>query len=230
MNVRFKLPVEIIMSENCLAAEVSALALYGKTAALMLDPNASDSSSVLVDLIPALEQAGISYTRYDAPQNAANMEYVLQTALAVRNSSPDMVIAVGKTKIVDAGKVVAALATQDTMPSESDIKAGNLAPKALPLIVVATSADVAAAVTPFAVMTDTQGKPFVCSAEAFYAKQLLIDPDCARRFSWNVSVSSIFESIGNVVEICTSVSDSCRFALPLAKGSFMELRLVLALN
>ena len=227
MNVKFKMPVEIIMSENCLSAEIPALATYGQTAALMIDLNACDASGVLVDLIPALEQAGISYIRFDAPQNAACMEYVLQTALEVRKASVDMVIAVGDTRIVDAGKVVATLAAQDTMLAESDVKAGKLAPNALPLIAVATSPEVPAALTPFAVMTDTQGEIFICSSETFFAKQLLIDPGYARRSFWRVFASSAFEAIGNVVEICTSVNDSCRFALPLAKGSFAELRLVL---
>ena len=226
MNIRFKMPVSIIMQENCVFREANSFAGYGKNAILIADRTAAAESGALYDVDSALKRSGISYTPYISERDTFSLEYILTIAAEARESGADMVVAVGGGHLIDAGKAVAFIAAQQGVISEADLKEGRLCPNHLPLIVIPTHAGTGAEVSPSSIVTGSSGEEIICDTVPVYASLALIDPGYSLTVPMSVFVSSVFEQLGDIIEIYTSKSETARFMKPIVRDCLLNLYVI----
>jgi len=172
------------------------------------------------DIRVILEQSKIIYTCF-SQKGEPTIDQVEQGAKAAQNLGVDLVIAVGGGSVVDAGKAIAALATNPlpAMDYLEVIGGGNpLICPPLPLVVLPTTAGTGAEVTLNSVLSAPDYGIKVSLRSLFMAPDVaIVDPELSVSASPFVTASSGMDALTQLMEAFIS-----RFANPLTDALCRE--------
>jgi alcohol dehydrogenase class IV len=155
MNLRYLMPVCLLMGEDCLFQNRSFLAELGKKAFIVTGRSSAKLNGSYDDALRALEANGQSYVLFDKVMNNPTELCVYEAADECRKGGCDFVLALGGGSPMDAAKAAAILAVNDISREQLF---GLEFTRVLPLAAVPTTAGTGSESTPYSVLVDT-GSP-----------------------------------------------------------------------
>lgn len=146
---------------------------------------------------------GISVTAFTVPHEPT-LELVSEGSAQARLARCEMVIAIGGGSVIDAGKAIAALATNRHNPLHYLEVIGSGQPlesKPLPMIAVPTTAGSGAEVTRNAVLTSTEHKTKVSLRHAWLLPTVaLVDSELTHSMPPSVTAATGMDALSQLVE------------------------------
>ncbi len=187
-------------------------------------------SGALDDFLSAIE--GKEYLIYDRISENPKVSSVLEAGSMLEDV--DCVVGIGGGSALDAAKVVACLKYNDAK-TEEDLYQQKWENKALPLILIGTTAGTGSEVTKVSVLSKNSGRKSSIHNERFYATYAFCDPEYTYSMPLKVAVSTAVDALTHCNESyfsnkATDVSrndalEGIRYLLPGLKsynGSFDE--------
>jgi alcohol dehydrogenase class IV len=178
-----------------------------------------------------LTARGISVTAFSVPQEPT-LELVTEGGAQLRLQRCDSVIAIGGGSVMDAGKAIAALATNRRSPVdylEVIGKGEPLTARPLPMVAIPTTAGSGAEVTRNAVLTSTEHKIKVSLRHAWMLPQVaLVDPKLTQTMSPAITAATGMDALSQLIEPFVSIKANpltdaiCREGLDLAGRSLRK--------
>lgn len=209
MDIRFRMPVDVRMCDECVKGAADAIAAYGKKAIIVTDGIAAVRNGAMDDMARLLRERGIDFCVYDRVESNPTVECVREITKEAVNFGAEMVIAIGGGSSMDAGKAVSILVTQNREVSDEDMVSGNFEPNTIPLIAIPTTSGTGSEVTPFSMLTSIATKRKInLNAPTMYARLALLDPKYTMTVPWNVSVNTALDAISHAIESCITVTST----------------------
>jgi alcohol dehydrogenase class IV len=162
-------------------------------------------------LIAELVNAGVHCVRWSVP-GEPTVDQVLTGSELARAEACDLVVAIGGGSAIDAGKAVAALATNPGDPFEYLEVVGTgrpLARASLPFVAVPTTAGTGAEVTRNGVLTATEAGAKVSLRSALMLPRVaLVDPELTLDLPGPVTAATGLDALAQLIEPYVSVKAS----------------------
>lgn len=228
MDIRFKMPVEIVMRENCVQLQRYAISAYGSRAVIIAD-NLGTESGALEDITAVLREAGTDFViASSAAENYLILTDICGLAEELRPFGAEFVVSIGGPAAINTGKGLSLLAAQPEQISKTDITEGNYRSRSIPHIVIPTKVGCGNETTPFMTYrTSAFGKIHTLNDSALFARLALFDWRYTAAISWDTMVSMVFATIGCAVEAVLA-ADSSSFIRAIAWESLANTSVVLS--
>ncbi len=158
-------------------------------------------------LLTELDEQGIEWTTFSIPFEPTT-EIALDGVIKARQTGPDVVISFGGGKVLDAGKVVAALLTNEgTLEDYLEVigRGQELKKPSLPHIAIPTTAGTGAEVTRNAVLGSPHHRVKVSMRSPFMLPSLaVVDPLLTLSMPKPVTASTGLDALTQLIEAYTS--------------------------
>lgn len=157
MNHKFRSSVNMIIEKGAVKGNKDKIASIGKKALIVTGKSSAKLTGALDDVIGVLEEAGIPFEIYSDISPNPTYASALEAAELGFSRECDFVIGIGGGSPLDASKAIAALIANHGI-SEEDAYLGNFNCSPLPIVAIGTTAGTGSEVTPYAVITGSDGK------------------------------------------------------------------------
>jgi alcohol dehydrogenase class IV len=208
----FRVPATIHVGVGCSERVVAEAARVGGGAVLVVTDGNVCATPLVGKMIEQLTSAGLLRGVFsDIPGEPTTTE-VEKGLAALRQAQANTVIAIGGGSVIDTGKAVATMATNDG--SIVDYKGANKIKKPrLPLIVVNTTAGTGSEVTRFAIITDPVTNVKLLIADPHLIPDVAIDDPlltltCPPQVTASTGVDALTHAIESYISVrATALSD-----------------------
>ena len=146
---------KMIIEKNAVMNNKELLSL-GKKAIIVTSKSAAAVSGALVDVTSALALLDIPYAVYSDIAENPTYESVKEASQKAIDENCDFVIGIGGGSPLDAAKAVAILLTNPDITEEDFYKCNFIVPA--PIALIGTTAGTGSEVTPYSVITNSDGK------------------------------------------------------------------------
>lgn len=190
----------VVFGKNCVEREKNKLSEFGKKCLVVTSKSSAKKSGALDDVVNALDSLGIEYSIFDKITENPLVSTVIEGGKAARAFGAEFVIGIGGGSPLDASKAVAICA----LNPEYDIDGlyGRKVPsKALPVVVVGTTAGTGSEVTGVSVLTNdkTMMKKSIGGADC-YASLVFADPKYTYSMGFDITASTALDAFAHAVE------------------------------
>ena len=204
MELNFYMPTKVIMGEDCVTKQAVLFKEYGGKALIVTGTNSAKINGALQDVEEALESQGIEYELFDRIMANPTVACVYEGAAYAKEKKADFIIGIGGGSPMDAAKAIALLAVQDI--AEEEIFLGKFVNQALPLVLIPTTAGTGSEVTPYSILTNTEGQTKTSIASpAIFPKLALLDAKYMRNLSVEITVNTGVDALSHAIEGMLSV-------------------------
>ena len=200
MNFSIYMPVDLKSGVNCVKENSQCFAL-GKHALLVTGRHAAKACGAQDDVIAVLEGLGIAYTVYDCIGENPLMSVCHAGGQMAHKVGADFIIGIGGGSAMDAAKAIAAYAANPTMSGEA-LMTEKRENRALPIILIPTTAGTGSEVNPYAVLTlDGQDKKWTYKDfDEAYAKYAFLDARYTMSLSETYTLSCALDAFAHCAE------------------------------
>lgn len=204
MNIKFFMPTKVIMEDDCVAKNAALLKEYGQRALIVTGANSAKNNGSLQDITEALSALDIQYHIYDKVMVNPTVSCVYEGAAYAKKMNVDFVIGIGGGSPMDAAKAIALLAVQDIPEEELFICKFN--DKALPLVMIPTTAGTGSEVTANSILTSDklQTKRSI-NSQVLFPKLALLDAKYMKNLPMNITVNTALDALSHAVEGMLSI-------------------------
>lgn len=222
MDIQFKMPVSVVMQENCVEENGAAVSACGGRAVVVADAHGAESGA-LRDVTAVLRKENItgSIVTVDRYMTSAELS---DFARKNRRFGAELVISAGGEFAVNAGKALSMLLAQDGRAAE--FAPGALSSLSIPHIVVPTTARAGNEVTPLLTFRGDSRELCLFSDPALFARLALLDYRYTAAIPWEAAVHGAFSTIACAIEAVLSAKSS-RFIRAIAWESLSNTSAVL---
>jgi alcohol dehydrogenase len=212
----FRAPQIIHFGLGCLKKVGSESARFGKRALLVSDQSMQKAGYV-AQAVEAIKAGGVEPVVFDAV-NAEPTDTVVNEGLAAYKAGKcDMVVALGGGSPIDAGKAIAALATNTAKVAEF-MGLNKIAKPAAPIIAIPTTAGTGSEVTRFTIITDTsRDVKMLIVSDYLMPQAAIVDPLLTLSMPGWVAASTAVDALTHAIESYVS-----RKAQPLTETLSLE--------
>jgi len=216
MQFNFSIPTKVYFGANCIADNANQFSQWGSKALIVTGRNSAKISGAFDDVVNALSKAGIDWELFDQIEENPTFEAVKRGGEQARRYQPQMIIAIGGGSPLDAGKAIAALATNNI--AVSALYNNDLAIPPLPLIAIPLSAGTGSEITPYSILTDSERQTKRSfSNPLLFPQAAFLDARYTQTLSENVTIHSAVDALSHSVEgylakRATPVTDSLALA------------------
>ena len=172
--MRFFVPTELIIGENCVTEAAEKLRAFGDCCLIVTGKTAARKSGALADLQTALQKGNVRYTVYDGIRQNPTVASCIKAGAFARECGARFIIGVGGGSPLDAAKAVAVFAANAAL-TEAELYACQWT-DVLPVVCIGTTAGTGSEVTPVSVLTDTNGVKSSIRSDRLYPALSLGDP------------------------------------------------------
>lgn len=199
MNLKFYMPTQIVMGEECIMNHAQLLKELGKKAIIVTGKNSAKINGSLVDVVSALTTNGQEYIVFDEVMANPTVDCVYQGAAIAKKEIADFVIAIGGGSPMDAAKAIALLACQE-IPRENLFK-GQYEEKVLPMAFIPTTAGTGSEVTQYAILTNDELKTKTSIATPLlFPKVAFLDSKYMEYLSKATSINTAIDALSHAIE------------------------------
>ena len=200
MNFSIYMPVDLKSGVSCVKENSQCFAL-GKHALLVTGRHAAKACGAQDDVIAVLEGLGIAYTVYDCIGENPLMSVCHAGGQMAHKVGADFIIGIGGGSAMDAAKAIAAYAANPTMSGEA-LMTEKRENRALPIILIPTTAGTGSEVNPYAVLTlDGQDKKWTYKDfDEAYAKYAFLDARYTMSLSETYTLSCALDAFAHCAE------------------------------
>lgn len=200
MKLDFFMPVKVISGEGCVRAGGSLLASLGKKCLIVTGKNSAKLCGALDDCTAVLREQGITFEVFDGIGQNPLLSSCEEAGQAARAFGAEFLIGIGGGSPLDATKAIAFFACNNLHGEELyTIPCA----KALPMILIGTTAGTGSEVTPFSILTvDSTGrkKTFTHPGGLTYARYAFADPKYTAALPRNFTVSTALDALCHALE------------------------------
>lgn len=211
LDFDFFMPVKVISGHHCFAENAQLLRSLGSSALIITGRSSAEKSGAMQDVCSALEKVGITYSFFDRIGSNPLVSACFDAGAAAGECGAEFIIGIGGGSPLDAAKAAAVFAANPQMKQADIFEQCNLL-KALPLVLVGTTAGTGSEVTAVSVLTiDETGRKRSISGANCYAKLSFADPRYTYSMPLSVTVSTALDALSHATEgwfspLCTDIS------------------------
>jgi Iron-containing alcohol dehydrogenase. len=151
MDFNFFMPVKVVSGYGCFENSQDELKPLGKRCLIVTGKNSAKTNGALKTAEKVLKDAGIDYLIYDKIIPNPLLSSCYEAGIMARKFRADFILGIGGGSPLDSAKAAAVFASNPSMQPE-DIYKCNFS-KALPIVLVGTTAGTGSEVTATAVLT-----------------------------------------------------------------------------
>ncbi len=223
------MPVRLIGGENGLRAGGAVFKALGQSCLIVTGSRSAVQSGALGQVTDVLEDVGIRYAVFDQIAENPTVSSCKQGGDKAREQAADFIIGIGGGSPLDAAKAVAIFAANPEFDTE-DIYKRTVPAKALPVVLIGTTAGTGSEVTGVSVLTDDAvGMKRSISGPDCYAHTAFINPRFTDSMPMGVTVSTGLDALAHAAESwfaprCTELSRAfSALALPKLYSALFEI-------
>ena len=222
------MPARVISGEDCVLKNSGKLRQLGNQCLIVTGKHSAKACGALDDVIQALEKENIGYQVFDEVTQNPYVSTCHKAGSVAREIGAQFIIGIGGGPPLDAAKAVAVFTANPQLPPEGIY--GSWENKALPFVLVGTTAGTGSEVTAVSVLTNDatgQKKSFKC--DQTYAALSFGDPKYTYSLNYDFTVSTALDALCHSVEGLfaahgNEVSDSYALrAISILGGSLIQL-------
>ena len=200
VDFNLSIPVRVISGENCVRENASLFASFGQRCLIVTGKHSAKMSGALDDVTAALEENAITYEIYDGMGENPLLSSCHEAGKTANAFSADFIVGIGGGSALDGAKAAAVYATNPTF-SFKDIYAAAVRNRALPLILIGTTAGTGSEVGRVAVLTDGEtGRKKSIAYDDCNPALTFADPRYTCSMPYPVTVSTALDALAHAVE------------------------------
>ncbi|HET6421750.1 MAG TPA: iron-containing alcohol dehydrogenase [Geobacteraceae bacterium] len=200
MEFQFSIPSSIAFGEGC-AQSVDHIVMGMELTRVfcIYDPGVRNAG-IAAGIVACLKNAGLEVVEWDGVVANPTDVVVEEGARLAREAKSEIVVAVGGGSVIDAGKAICVLLTNDS-PIKQYEGMNMVKIPAAPLVAIPTTAGTASEVTAFSIVTDTEKlKKMVIGGQFIGASYALIDPLLTVNLPQALTASTGMDALTHAVE------------------------------
>lgn len=200
MDFNLSIPVKVISGENCVKENAALFAPFGKRCLIVTGKHSAKMSGALDDVIDALEENAIEYEIYDGMGENPLLSSCHEAGRQANAFAAQFIVGIGGGSALDGAKAAAVYAANPTF-SFKDIYAVEKRNRALPLILIGTTAGTGSEVGRVAVLTDGEtGRKKSIAYEDCNPALTFADYTYTCSMPYSVTVSTALDALAHAVE------------------------------
>lgn len=146
---------------------------------------------------------------FDQVEENPGTETCNRGAAIAREKGCDGIIAIGGGSAMDAGKVIAALAVDETLHAKNLFGSERYTQQPLPIVAVPTTAGTGSEITPYSVLIDPRdGMKRTVRGDALFPRAALLDPRLSVTMPRSVTIASGLDALSQCMEGMVSRSST----------------------
>lgn len=199
MQFTYFMPTKVIMGAGCFQKNKELLLSLGRKALIVTGHSSAKVSGALGDITGALSELNIDYMVFDRVMNNPTIACVYEGAALAKDFAAEMIISAGGGSPMDAAKVIALLACERIPPE--NLFSGKYGKKALPLVLLPTTAGTGSEVTPYAVLTHEKiSSKASVSSPLLFPRYAFLDPKYTASLSEEVTINTAIDAMSHAIE------------------------------
>ena len=194
------MPARLITGKGAVAANSRVFALYGKSCLIVTGGASAVKCGALGDCTAALEKEGIRYRVFSGIEPNPQTKTCFAAGEAARAFGADFIVGIGGGSPMDAAKAAAVYAANPAF-AEADIYTRAVPAKALPVLLIGTTAGTGSEVTGVSVLTlSATGKKKSISGPDCYAKVSFCDYSYSAKAPESVTLPTALDAFAHAAE------------------------------
>lgn len=207
MNINFYMPTKVVMMEDCINKNSELIRGFGRKALIVSGAASAKLCGALQDITDALNRMEIEYCIYDKIKCNPSISAVYDGAEFAKTNRADFIIGIGGGSPMDAAKAIALLAAQEI--KEEELFSSCYENKALPIIMIPTTAGTGSEVTPYAVLTnDKRMTKTSISTPMIFPKLALLDAKYTNNLPYSITINTALDALSHAIEGMLTVRSS----------------------
>lgn len=200
MDFNLFLPINVISGKNAVLNNSAKLKELGSTCLIVTGGNSARICGAVFDVQQALENEKIKYTVYDKIGPNPRLDHCYEAGRLAREISADFIIGIGGGSPLDAAKAVAVYASNEEI-SQEEIYTATERKKALPLVLIGTTAGTGSEVGKVSVLTNpvTGRKKSIAPTDCF-PTLTYADPKYTHSLPYDTTVSTALDAMAHALE------------------------------
>ena len=198
--LNFYMPAYVVSGEDCVKKGGEIFKSFGESCLIVTGGRSARLSGALRQVTKVLSAQGISFTVFSEITQNPTISSCRTGGQAAREQAADFIIGIGGGSPLDAAKAVGIYAANPNF-SASDIYKRTIPAKALPVILVGTTAGTGSEVTGVSVLTDDSvGMKRSISGADCYARVSFLNPRFTDSMPLSVTVSTALDAFAHAAE------------------------------
>lgn len=200
MSIDFYMPVKLISGENCVKSGGEIFKSFGENCLIVTGGRSAKLCGALNQTTDTLDKHSISYSVFSEVMENPTISMCRKGGQLAREHSAEFIIGIGGGSSLDAAKAIAIYAANPEF-SASEIYERTIPAKALPVLLVGTTAGTGSEITGVSVLTDDidRRKKSISGADC-YAKVAFLNPRFTDSMPLDVTVSTALDALAHTVE------------------------------
>lgn len=208
MDFNLNIPVKIVSGKNAVKSNSHLLSPLGKRCVIVTGGKSAVLSGALSDVEEALTENGISFTVYDRIGPNPRLDHCHECGRIAREFGADFIIGIGGGSPLDAAKAVAVYTANPDF-SPNDIYTVTDRKKALPIVLVGTTAGTGSEVGRVSVLTSPEtGRKKSIAPDDCYPTLSFADSTYTESMPYNITVSTALDALSHALEGYMSIKCS----------------------
>lgn len=200
MDFNFFIPIKVVSGKGCVKENSSLLPAMGKKCIIITGGSSAKISGALDDTLSALEKENISNIIYDGIGPNPRLDHCFEAAERARAFGADFVIGIGGGSPLDAAKAVAIYISNPDF-TLYDIYSSEKRNKALPIVLIGTTAGTGSEVGKVSVLTDpATGRKKSISPTDCFPCLTFADPSYTHSMPYSITVSTALDALAHALE------------------------------
>ncbi len=200
LDFNLSIPAKVISGKGCVKENSSKLAAFGKKCIIVTGGKSAVLSGALADIQSALEENEIQFTVFDKIGPNPLLESCHEAGKIARDFGAEFVIGIGGGSPLDAAKATAVFAANKSF-APTDVYAAKKRNRALPLVLVGTTAGTGSEVGRVAVLTNGEtGRKKSISPDDCYPTLTFADSSYTHSLPYSVTVSTALDALSHAIE------------------------------
>ena len=212
MELNSFMPVRVISGKGVVRANSGVFAQYGNKCLIVTGGASAKKCGALDDCVAALEKEGIAYEVFSGVEPNPQTRTCFQAGVMARETGAQFIVGIGGGSPMDAAKAVAIYAADPGM-EELAVYQRAVPAKALPVLLIGTTAGTGSEVTGVSVLTNSvTGKKKSISGADCYAAVSFCDYSYTLHLPDPVTVSTALDAFAHAAEsyLAASANDLSR--------------------
>lgn len=200
MDFNFNLPLNVISGNNAVKKNSHLLKAFGSKCIIVTGGSSAKKSGALDDILSSLENEKIESIIYDKIGPNPRLDHCFEAGEKARNFGAEFVIGIGGGSPLDAAKAVAVYASNPEIEMYGIYTKTNRN-RALPLVLIGTTAGTGSEVGKVSVLTDpeTNRKKSIAYSDCF-PTLTFADPAYTHSVPFDITVSTALDALAHAVE------------------------------
>lgn len=208
MDFNLNIPIKIVSGKNAVKNNAHLLSPLGKRCVIVTGGKSAVLSGALSDVKEALTENGIDFTVYDRIGPNPRLDHCHECGKIAREFGADFIVGIGGGSPLDAAKAVAVYTANPDF-SPNDIYTVTDRKKALPIVLVGTTAGTGSEVGRVSVLTSPEtGRKKSIAPDDCYPTLSFADSTYTESMPYDITVSTALDALSHALEGYMSIKCS----------------------